>query len=230
MRWRNTCQAARRRALLRWGLVVAGVLQVRPSSSRIAPTLLATLAAASLVSLLSFGVRSAFGLFTDPLTRELQLSRETYAIAIALQNLAWGIAQPVAGWVADKHGARRVILGGALLYALGLVVMALATSAWQVTLGAGLLAGLGMGGASYITVLAALGRAMPAEHRSWALGIGTSAGSLGQFVMVPLAQAAIGGSGWRAGAWMLAGAMVLVLLAALLVRGDRPQAAPAGSL
>ncbi|MBK6006606.1 MFS transporter [Ramlibacter ginsenosidimutans] len=200
---------------------------MRPSS-RIAPALLATLAAASLVSLLSFGVRSAFGLFTDPLTRELHLSREVYAIAIALQNLAWGVAQPVAGWVADRHGARRVILGGALLYALGLLVMALATSAWQVTLGAGVLAGLGMGGASYITVLAALGRAMPAEHRSWALGIGTAAGSLGQFVMVPLAQAAIASAGWRTGAWLLVAAMLVVLVAGALVRGDRAAAEQGG--
>src|SRR3569623_875670 len=126
---------------------------MRSPASPLAPALVATLAAACLVSLLSFGVRSAFGLFTDPLTRELQLARESYALASALQNIAWGVAQPLAGWVADRYGARRVIVAGALLYGIGLAVLATATTSWQVALGAGLLAGLGMGGASYITVL-----------------------------------------------------------------------------
>ena len=187
----------------------------------LAPALLATLVAACLISLLSFGVRSAFGLFTEPLTRELGLSRETYAVAIAIQNLAWGVAQPLAGLVADRQGVRRVLLLGAAAYALGIVGMACATTPLAICLAGGLLAGLGMGGASYITVLAALGRAMPESRRSWALGLGTAAGSLGQFVVVPLTQAVIGTAGWRGGAWFLAGATALVLLAALGIRGDR---------
>lgn len=193
-------------------------------SRRLAPALLVTLTAACLISLLSFGVRSAFGLFTDPLTRELGFSREVWSIAIALQNIAWGIAQPLAGLVADRQGARRVIVAGAALYAAGIVGMVFAGTPMQVYLSAGLLAGLGMGGASYITVLAALGRVMPESHRSWALGIGTAAGSLGQFVVVPLVQALIGASGWRSGAWLMAAAVGVVVLAALLVRGDKPAA------
>jgi MFS family permease len=189
---------------------------------RLAPALLVMLAATCLISLLSFGVRSAFGLFTDPLTRELGVSREVYAVAIAIQNIAWGVAQPLAGVVADRHGARRVLLLGALAYALGTAGLGWANTPLEVCLTGGLLAGLGMGGASYITVLAALGRAMPESRRSWALGLGTAAGSLGQFVVVPLTQAVIGAGGWRAGAWFMAGAVALILAAALAVRGDGP--------
>jgi MFS family permease len=193
------------------------------------PALLVTLLAACVISLLSFGVRSAFGLFTDPLTRELGLTREVYAIAIAIQNIAWGVAQPLAGVIADRQGSRRVLLGGAVLYACGIAGMVFAATPADIYLTAGLLTGLGMGGASYITVLAALGRAMPEARRSWALGLGTAAGSLGQFVVVPLTQSVIAGGGWRAGAWAMAGATALIVLAALLVRGDRPAAKPASA-
>lgn len=191
---------------------------------RLEPRLVAVLLAACLISLLSFGVRSAFGLFTDPVSRDLGQSRELYALAIAVQNLAWGLAQPLAGIVADRHGARRVLLGGAVLYAAGIAGLTVASTPLAVVLTAGVLVGAGMGGASYITVLAALGRAMPASRRSWALGLGTAAGSLGQFVVVPLAQAVIGAGGWRSGAWLMAAAVALILPAALLVRGDRPAA------
>jgi predicted MFS family arabinose efflux permease len=187
---------------------------------RLPPALLVLLAAACLISLLSFGVRGAFGLFTDPVTRELGLSRESWAIAIAIQNIAWGVAQPLAGLIADRQGARRVMFGGAVLYAAGIVGLVFATTPLQICLTAGLLAGLGMGGASYITVLAALGRAFPPAQRSWALGLGTAAGSLGQFIVVPLTQAMIGAAGWRAGAWTMAAAIALILL----VRGDEPDA------
>src|SRR3954453_1282482 len=125
-------------------------------AQRLAPALLVLLAAACVISLLSFGVRGAFGLFTDPVTRELGLSRESWAIAIAIQNIAWGVAQPLAGLVADRQGARRVMFGGAGAYAAGIVGLVFSTSPLQICLTAGLLAGLGMGGASYITVLAAL--------------------------------------------------------------------------
>jgi len=187
------------------------------------------LLAACLISLLSFGSRSAFGLFTDPVSQALHTSRETYAIAIALQNLAWGLAQPLAGVVADRFGARRVLLAGALLYAGGIVGMVFAATPLQLVLSAGVLVGAGMGGASYITVLAALGRLMPEDSRSWALGLATAAGSLGQFVVVPCVQAVIDSAGWSAGAWALAATAALILPAALLIRGDRRAAAPAGS-
>lgn len=198
-----------------------------PPTAPLRAGLLAFLACACLISLLSFGVRSAFGLFTEPLTRELGIGREVWSLAIALQNICWGIAQPLAGVVADRFGARRVLLMGALLYVAGIVTMVYSSSALGLYLSAGVLTGLGMGGASYITVLAALGRAMPESHRSWALGLGTAAGSLGQFVVVPLAQATIEASGWQAGGWFLAASVAIVLLAALPIAGDRALARPA---
>jgi MFS family permease len=190
--------------------------------------LIATLLAGCVISLMSFGVRGAYGLFTDPLTREMGITREIWAIAIAIQNLCWGIAQPLAGVIADRWGARRVLLMGAVAYALGVVGLVFASTPMQLYLTAGVLTGLGMGGASFITVVAAFGRAMPDTHRSWAMGLGTAAGSLGQFVIVPLVQAAMGAGGtWRTGAWVMAAAIATVVLAALFVRGDRPTPRPA---
>jgi MFS family permease len=191
------------------------------SSGRLGPALIVALIAACVISLLSFGVRSSFGLFTDPVARELLTTRETYALAIAIQNICWGIGQPLAGIVADRYGARRVLVVGAALYAAGIAGMALATTPAGLHLTGGVLVGLGMGGASYITVLAALGRLMPESRRSWALGLGTASGSLGQFIVVPIAQAVIGAWGWKAGAWSLAAATALILLVAWPIVGDR---------
>jgi len=195
-------------------------------SPRLGAATMVVLGAACLISLLSFGSRSAFGLFTDPVSRELLVSRETYAIAIALQNLAWGVAQPLAGIVADRWGSRRVLLIGAAMYTAGVAGMACASSPLLLHLTAGLLVGLGMGGASYITVLAALGRVISEQHRSWALGLATAAGSLGQFVVVPSIQAIIGTMGWKAGAVALAVTTALILPAALFIRGDQRAALP----
>ena len=191
-------------------------MPTRPSPLRGA--LLATLVAACAVSLLSFGVRAAFGLFTDPLTREFGVSREVYSTAIALQNLAWGLTQPFAGFLCDRFGARRIMFAGALLYAAGIVGLVFASTPLQICLTAGVLAGVGMGGASFSTALAALGRVMPDTHRSWALGVGTAAGSLGQFLVVPVTQAVIDTSGWRGGAWWMAGAIAMAMVAALFVK------------
>jgi len=210
--------ACRRR---RAGITIGAMTPTSRSTAPLGAALWVTLVAACAVACLSFGVRAAFGLFTDPLTRELGVSREAYAVAIAIQNLAWGLTQPVAGYLADRFGARWVMLAGAVLYALGVAGLAISTSALQIVLCGGVLVGLGMGGASFTTALAALGRVMPQTHRGWALGLGTAASSLGQFVVVPLTQAAIGVDGWRAGAWLMAAAMALAIPAALLVR-DRP--------
>ncbi|HYE41259.1 MAG TPA: MFS transporter [Ramlibacter sp.] len=197
-------------------------MPTRPSPLRGA--LLATLVAACAVSLLSFGVRAAFGLFTDPLTREFGVSREVYSTAIALQNLAWGVTQPFAGFLCDRFGARRIMFAGALLYAAGIVGLVFASTPLQICLTAGVLAGVGMGGASFSTALAALGRVMPDTHRSWALGVGTAAGSLGQFLVVPVTQAVIDTSGWRGGAWWMAGAIAMAMVAALFVKeGPAPR-------
>ena len=199
---------------------------MQDTRSRLPGVLLVTLVAACVVSLMSFGVRGAFGLFTDPLTRELQVSREVYAIAIAIQNLCWGLAQPLSGYVADRWGARRVMLAGAVLYTLGIVGLAFARDAAAIYWTAGVLVGIGMGGASFTTAVAALGRVMPESHRSWALGLGTAAGSLGQFVIVPLTQAVIDLGAWRWGAWFMAACMAAAFVAAFFVRAERSAAPP----
>ena len=192
--------------------------------ARIPAILVVTLVTASLISLLSFGVRSAFGLLTAPLPADLGVSRETYSIAIAIQNLCWGATQPFAGHLTDRFGARRVIFGGAVLYCMGIAGLLFATTPLEICLTAGVLAGVGMGGASFTTALAALARAMPETHRSWALGIGTAAASLGQFVIVPIVQAFIGAGGWKGGAAFMLAAIAAILLVAWFVRGDQPAA------
>jgi len=190
------------------------------TNPRLPAILVVTLVAACAISLLSFGVRSAFGLFTAPLSADAGVSREVYALAIAIQNLAWGLTQPFAGFVTDRFGPRRVMVGGALLYSLGIVGLAFAATPAQIYATAGVLAGVGMGGASFTTAVAALGRLMPESHRSWALGLGTAAGSLGQFVIVPITQSLVDASGWRAGAWLMAAAVAAIVVAAVFVRGD----------
>jgi MFS family permease len=189
------------------------------TNKRLPAILLVTLVAACAISLLSFGVRAAFGLFTAPLSADVGVSREVYALAIAIQNLAWGLTQPFAGFITDRFGPRRVMVGGAVLYSLGVVGLVFATTPAQIYATAGVLAGIGMGGASFTTAVAALGRLMPESHRSWALGLGTAAGSLGQFVIVPITQALIDAGGWRTGAWWMAAAVAAIVLAALFVRG-----------
>lgn len=190
------------------------------TNPRLPAILVVTLVAACAISLLSFGVRSAFGLFTAPLSADVGVSREVYALAIAIQNLAWGLTQPFAGFITDRFGPRRVMVGGALLYSLGIAGLAFATTPAQIYATAGVLAGVGMGGASFTTAVAALGRLMPESHRSWALGLGTAAGSLGQFVIVPITQSLVDASGWRSGAWLMAAAVAAIVVAAVFVRGE----------
>lgn len=196
-----------------------------PSAFRIA------LAAGCALALLSFGLRGTFGLFTAPLSEARGWDREVFALAVAIQNIAWGIGQPLAGIVADRWGAARVVLVGGVLYALGLAAAPFAETPLMLHLTVGVLTGLGMGGASYITVLAALGRMAPEARRSWALGVGTAAGSLGQFLVVPLGQMFIGSYGWADAFLLLAALGALMPLLALGLLGDRParQAGPDSS-
>ncbi|MEQ8356548.1 MAG: MFS transporter [Kiloniellaceae bacterium] len=152
--------------------------------------------AGCVLALLSFGIRSSFGLFLAPMSGDFGWGREVFAVAIAVQNLLWGLCQPVAGALADRYGAGRVLTLGALVYAAGLFLMAQVSTPGMLTLSAGLLVGVGVAGASFAIVLAAFARLMPEDKRSWALGIGTAAGSAGQFFVVPLGQAFISAYGW----------------------------------
>jgi MFS family permease len=179
-----------------------------------------TIVCGCLASLITFGLRSSFGLFTAPLSAEHGWTRDVFALALAIQNLLWGVGQPIAGVLADRFGTARVLAGGGLLYAAGVALTPYSATPLALYATAGVLVGLGMGGASTMTVMAAFGRLVPAERRSWALGIGTAAGSLGQFLVVPLAQAFISAYGWQQALLLLAGLVALVPAFAPGLRGD----------
>ncbi|MEO4048699.1 MFS transporter [Pseudomonas sp. CAU 1711] len=183
---------------------------------------------ASLILALSLGIRHGFGLFLAPMSGEFGWGREVFAFAIALQNLIWGLAQPITGAIADRYGARRVIVAGGLLYAAGLALMALSDSALSLSLSAGLLIGIGLSGTSFSVLLGVVGRALPAEQRSLGMGVAAAAGSFGQFAMLPGSLGLIAWLGWSAALLALGLLVALIVPLALMVR-DNPQAAPAGS-
>ena len=143
------------------------------------------LTAGATILALSLGIRHGFGLFLQPMSMANGWGREVFAFAIALQNLVWGATQPFAGAIADRFGAGRVIVAGAILYVLGLLVMAAAVAPGSLSLGAGILVGIGLSGTSFTIVFAAISRAVPAEKRSFAMGVAAATGSFGQFVMLP---------------------------------------------
>ncbi len=181
---------------------------------------------AGLLLSISMGVRHGFGLFLQPMSADLGWSRQTFAFALALQNLLWGAMQPVTGMLADRWGAGRVIFVGGLLYVCGLVVMAYSQSGMDFTLGAGVLIGLGLSGVTFSIVLGVVGRATAPERRSMALGIAAAAGSAGQFLMLPLEQTLIGTYGWLTALLTLAAIAALMMpLAALLAEPTRELAA-----
>jgi MFS family permease len=159
-----------------------------------------------MIALITFGVRAGFGVFLAPISTDLGWGREVFAFAIAIQNLVWGAAQPVAGGIADRYGSGRVLAVGGILYAAGVYLMSISTSPLEMQMSAGVLIGLGLAGASFAVVLAAIGRAVAPEKRSFALGLGTAAGSLGQFLLVPVGQGLLAEYGWT---------MALVLLSIL---------------
>ncbi len=179
---------------------------------------------------LSMGVRHGFGLWLTPITMERGWTRETFAFAMAVQNLVWGLAGPLVGLLADRHGALRVLVAGALLYALGLAGMALAGAPTAFLLSSGGLIGLAQAGTTYAVVYGVIGRNVPAERRSWAMGLTAAAGSFGQFLMVPLASGLIDGLGWQRALLLLAGSVLLILpLAWGLREPPRAVAAPGGA-
>ena len=149
----------------------------------------------SLMVTLSMGIRHGFGLFNLPITSANGWGRETYALAIALQNLVWGFAQPVAGALADRYGPFKIMVIGGLLYGLGLVGMALTSDPLLFNLAGGLAIGIGLAATTYSVVYGILGRNVSPEKRVWAMGITAAAGSFGQFLMMPLEQGLISNFG-----------------------------------
>lgn len=179
----------------------------------------------------AMGLRQSFGIFLSPMSVEFGWGRETFALAIALQNIVWGVSQPFLGAVADRYGTGRVVAAGALVYALGLYLMSAASTGLDLDLGAGLAIGIALSATSFAVVLAAVGRAFPAERRTFALGIAGAGGSFGQFVMVPAGQAFISGLGWSSALVLFAGlALLMVPIAAGLAgRGGIEEDVPAPS-
>jgi predicted MFS family arabinose efflux permease len=188
---------------------------------------LTAIGAGSFIVLLSFGIRSSFGLFLQPMSMDLGSGREVFALAMAIQNLVWGAAQPLIGMIADRFGVARTVAAGALLYAAALYLMATAASAFDLHLSAGLLIGLALGGTGFGVVLAAVGRAVPTEARSMALGLTTAIGSFGQFVMPPIGQALISGYGWQTTLLLFALGSLLMMAAAAGLRSPRASGAHA---
>ena len=184
------------------------------------------LCAGCLIAILSFGPRSTMGFFLTPMTTTYGWSRETFALAIAVQNLVWGIGQPFAGILADKYGSARVIAGGGIIYAIGLVGMGYTTDAVALQLTAGVLVGLGIAGAAYLLVTSAFARLLPPEMRTIGFGVGTAAGSVGQFLFAPLGQGFIAAFGWQTALLLMATFMLAIPVLAYALRG-KPAATPA---
>jgi len=164
-----------------------------------------------LISLMSFGPRSSLGFFLTPMSAANHWGRDVFAFALALQNLLWGIGQPLAGMIADRYGAGRVFCAGGLMYAVGLALMAQATSAPMLDLSAGVLVGFGLSGTSFMVILAAFAKLLPPERRSVAFGFGTAAGSFGQFLFSPIAVALMDNFGWQQTLTIFAASTLLVL-------------------
>ena len=160
---------------------------------------------------LSMGIRHGFGLWLQPITQAQGWTRETFAFAIAVQNLSWGVFGIFAGMIADRFGAFRVIIAGAVLYALGLAGMALAATGMLFTLSAGVLIGAAQAGTTYAVIYGVIGRNISAEKRSWAMGVAAAAGSFGQFLMVPTEGFLISSLGWKEALLVLSAAVLLIV-------------------
>jgi len=174
-------------------------------------TPLVIVVAGCMVGVLSFGPRSALGFFLTPMSTEYGWGRDVFALALAIQMLLWGAAQPFAGAIADRYGAVLVLSMGAVLYAIGLVAMAYSTTPGALQITAGVIVGFGLAAASFTLVLGAFGKLMPPRWRSLAFGAGTAAGSFGQFLFSPLAVALIGSYGWHR-TLVILGAIVLLII------------------
>ena len=175
-------------------------------------TVTALLVAGCLVAIVNFGIRSTFGFFTLPISEAHGWPREIFSFAMAVHNLVWGLATPVAGMLADRYGSARVLMTGAVIYCLGLIMMAFTETPFMFNVGGGLLVGIGVAFSSFSIVMAALGRIVPPERRSWAFGIATASGSMGQFIFAPLGAALIAACGWQNALLVLAGLSLLIIL------------------
>jgi MFS family permease len=192
-------------------------------------TPLVIIACGCAIALLSFGPRSSVGFFIKPMGQEFAWGRDVFSLAIAVQNLLWGLGQPLAGAIADRFGLLRVMIVGALLYTGGLLLMRYSATPLSLNLGAGVLVGLGLSGCSFNLVLSAFSKLLPIERRGLALGAGTAAGSFGQFVFAPFGVALIDNFGWQTALVVFAGLMLLIIPLSLAIATPAAEPANAGS-
>ena len=194
------------------------------------PTLV--IVAGCLIATITFGVRTSFGLFTVPLSEASGWDREVFALAIAVQNLVWGLGQPFAGAIADRFGAGRVLAAGGAIYALGDALMSVSTTSTTLALTGGVIVGLGLAGGSFTIVIAAFARLVRPDRASWAMGLATAAGSMGQFLFAPIGQGFISAYGPTTALLLLSGfvALVPILAASLSGKGFSADTEPAQSV
>src|SRR6201997_1903745 len=174
-------------------------------------TPLVIIACGCAIALLSFGPRSSVGFFIKPMGQDFAWGRDVFSLLIAVQNLLWGLGQPLAGAIADRFGLLRVMIVGSLLYAGGLVLMRYSATPFSLDLGAGVLVGFGLSGCSFNLVLSAFAKLLPPERRGLALGAGTAAGSFGQFLFAPFGVAMIDNFGWQTALLVFAALMLLIV-------------------
>ena len=177
-----------------------------------------------IIMMVSFGARSGFGLLLQPISADFGWGREVFAFSVAIQNLFWGLSQPIAGAIADKYGSGRVIAVCVVLLALGLYLMSRVTTPGELTLTAGILVGVGLSGTSFGVILAVISRSVPEHRRSLFLGIGSAGGASGQLFMVPLGQAFLTSYGWMITLMLLAAMVIATLPLAIALTGKRSAA------
>ena len=178
------------------------------------------IALACILLAINFGFRSSLGLFLKPVSETFGYGREVFAFSLALQNLFWGLTQPLAGAFADKFGTARVVVVGTILYSLGLYVTATADSFVSLHIGAGILIGMGIAGTGLGVILPAMARMVSPEKRALALGVGTAAGSAGQFLFIPVAREFLVAYGWQTALIIMAIGALSMILFAPVFKGD----------
>lgn len=200
---------------------MSAVSQSTPQASAASPGLpWLIIVAGSLIAVLTFGPRSAMGFFQLPMLADTGWDRTTFGLAMALQNLAWGVSQPFFGAIADKYGSWRVLAFSGLVYAGGLVIMAFANAPIWLHVGGGIMVGLGVGSGSFGILLSAFARNVTPQQRSMAFGICTAAGSAGMFLFAPLSQGLISAFGWSDSLIYMSALMLLVPIFAIPLRGN----------
>lgn len=187
-----------------------------------------TVICAALIVTVAMGVRQAFGLFLRPVSMDLDIGRQTFGMAIAISNLAFGAVQPFVGAWADRAGAGKIVVGGTIVYVLGLLLTTLVTGPIGLNLTFGFLVGIALSATTFVVVLGAVGRQVPPERRTLAFGIVTAGGSLGQFLVVPAAQGLLTALDWKGALIGLAVLTATMVFLALGVAG-KPGAAPAAA-